>query len=58
MASEEARWPASLTFGTVAVVTEDTRAMRRWQRLEQLAQDTWYAIRIRQPVRGAVHSRT
>ena len=46
MAPEEARRQALLTFGNVALVTEDTRAIWGWQRLEQLAQDSWYAIRI------------
>ena len=34
------------------LVKEDTRAVWGWQRLEQLAQDSWYAIRIlrRRPV--------
>jgi putative ABC transport system permease protein len=46
MAPEEARRQAILKFGNVALVTEDTRAVWGWQRLEQLAQDSWYAIRI------------
>ncbi len=52
MAPDEARRQAILTFGNVALVTEDTRAVWRWQRLEQLAQDGWYAIRVlrRRPV--------
>jgi putative ABC transport system permease protein len=52
MAPEEARRQAILKFGNVALVKEDTRAIWGWQRLEQLAQDSWYAIRIlrRRPV--------
>jgi predicted permease len=52
MAPEEARRHALLKFGNVALVKEDTRAVWQWQRLEQLAQDSWYAIRIlrRRPV--------
>src|SRR5262245_19346812 len=46
MAPEEARRQAILRFGNVALVTEDTRAVWGWQRLEQLAQDSWYAIRV------------
>jgi putative ABC transport system permease protein len=52
MTPEEARRQALLTFGNVALVKEDTRAVWGWQRLEQLAQDTWYAMRVlrRRPV--------
>jgi predicted permease len=52
MAPEEARRQAILKFGNIALVEEDTRAVWGWQRLEQLAQDGWYAIRIlrRRPV--------
>ena len=52
MAPEEARRQAILKFGNVALVKEATRAIWGWQRLEQLAQDCWYAIRIlrRRPV--------
>jgi putative ABC transport system permease protein len=52
MAPDEARRQAILKFGNVALVKEDTRAIWGWQRLEQLAQDGWYAIRIlrRRPV--------
>jgi putative ABC transport system permease protein len=52
MAPEEARRQALLKFGNVALVKEDTRAIWRWQRVEQLAQDSGYAIRIlrRRPV--------
>jgi len=46
MTPEEARRQAILKFGNVALVTEDTRAVWGWQRLEQLAQDSGYAIRI------------
>src|SRR5262245_13766868 len=52
MAPEEARRQAILKFGNVALVTEDTRAIWGWQRMEQLVQDSCYAIRIlrRRPV--------
>ena len=52
MAPEEARRQALLKFGNVALVREDTRAIWRWQRVEQLAQDSSYAVRIlrRRPV--------
>ncbi len=52
MAPEEARRQSILKFGNVALVKEDTRAIWGWQRLEQLAQDSWYAVRIlrRRPV--------
>jgi putative ABC transport system permease protein len=52
MAPDEARRQALVKFGSVALVKEDTRAIWGWQRLEQLAQDGWYAIRIlrRRPV--------
>jgi predicted permease len=45
MPPEEARRRALLTFGNVALTKEDTRAVWRWQWLEQLLQDTRYAIR-------------
>src|SRR4029453_5298295 len=49
---EEGRRLALLKFGNVALVKEDTRAIWRWQRVEQLVQDSWYAIRVlrRRPV--------
>ena len=52
MSPEEARRQALLKFGNVALVKEDTRAIWRWQRVEQLAQDSWYAVRVlrRRPV--------
>src|SRR5688572_26731368 len=52
MAVEEARRQALLKFGNVALVKEDTRAIWRWQRVEQLAQDWFYAVRVlrRRPV--------
>jgi putative ABC transport system permease protein len=52
MAPHEARRQALLTFGSVALVREDTRAVWGWQRLEQLVQDAWYAVRVlrRRPV--------
>jgi putative ABC transport system permease protein len=46
MTLEEARRQAFLKFGNVAMVKEDTRASWGWQRLEQLAQDGWFAIRV------------
>jgi putative ABC transport system permease protein len=52
MPPEEARRQALLKFGNVALVKEDTRAIWGWQRVEQLTQDGWYAVRIlrRRPV--------
>jgi predicted permease len=52
MAPDEAHRQAMLTFGNVALVTEDTRAVWRWQWLEHLAQDCEYAVRVlrRRPV--------
>jgi putative ABC transport system permease protein len=52
MAPDEARRQALLTFGNVALVKEDTRAIWRWPQAEQLVQDCWYALRIlrRRPV--------
>ncbi len=52
MTPEEARRQALLKFGNVVLVKEDTRAIWEWQRVQQLAQDSWYAIRIlrRRPV--------
>jgi len=46
MTPEEARRQAILKFGNVTLVKEDTRAIWGWQRVEQLAQDAWYALRI------------
>jgi predicted permease len=46
MAPDEARRQAWLKFGSVDLVKEDTRAIWGWPRLEQLAQDSRYAIRI------------
>jgi predicted permease len=45
MAPDEARRHALLKFGNVALTTEDTRAVWRWQPLEQLFQDSRYALR-------------
>jgi predicted permease len=45
MPAEEARRQALLTFGNVARVIEDTRAVWSWVWLEQLGQDTRYAFR-------------
>jgi predicted permease len=52
MTPDEAHRQAFLKFGNVAMVKEDTRASWGWQRLEQLAQDGWFAIRVlaRRPV--------
>jgi predicted permease len=52
MAPDEARRQAILKFGNVALVKEDTRAIWRRRWLEQLAQDSWYAMRVlrRRPV--------
>jgi predicted permease len=46
MPPDEARRQAMLTFGNVGLVTADTHAVWRWPRLEQLAQDAWYAVRV------------
>ena len=46
MAPEEALRQAMLKFGNVALVKEDTHAIWGWHRLEQLAEDAWYAVRI------------
>jgi hypothetical protein len=45
MPPEEARCRALLTFGSAAMAKEDTRAAWRGQWLEQLLQDSRYAIR-------------
>jgi hypothetical protein len=45
MAPEEARRQAMLKFGTVALAKEATRAVWGWQWLEQLVQDSRYAVR-------------
>ena len=44
MSPEEAGRQAMLKFGNVALGTEDTRAVWVWQWLEQLVQDSRYAI--------------
>ena len=46
MAPEEARRLAMLKFGNVALTKEATDAVWRWQWLEQLVQDSRYAIRM------------
>jgi putative ABC transport system permease protein len=46
MAPDEARRQAMLKFGSVALTQEATRAVWQWQWLEQLVQDTRYAIRV------------
>ena len=46
MTPAEARRHAMLAFGNPTLVKEDTRAVWGWQRMEQLAQDAGYAIRI------------
>ncbi len=45
MPPEEARRQAMLKFGNVALAKEDTRAVWAWRWLEQLVQDSRYAIR-------------
>jgi len=45
MPPEEARRRALLKFGNVTLTKEDTCAVWRWQWLEQLLQDSRYAIR-------------
>ena len=45
MAPQEARRQALLKFGNVALTKEDTRAVWRWRWLEQLFQDSRYALR-------------
>lgn len=49
---EEARRRALLAFGNVELTKEDTRAIWGWPRLEELAQDARYALRVlrRRPV--------
>src|SRR5262245_26482537 len=46
MSPEEALRQARLKFGNVGLVNEDTRAVWRWNRLEQIVQDAWYAVRV------------
>ena len=46
MAPEEARRHAMLKFGNVRLTREATHAVWRWQWLEQLIQDSRYAIRM------------
>ena len=46
MAPEEARRQAMLKFGNVRLAKEETHAVWGWQWLEQLVQDSRYAIRI------------
>lgn len=45
MSPQEARRQALLKFGNVALVKEDARAVWVWQWLEQLVQDSRYAVR-------------
>ena len=45
MTPEEARRQAKLKFGNVVLVKEDTRAVWTWRRLEELIQDSRYALR-------------
>jgi putative ABC transport system permease protein len=56
MPPDEARRQAMLSFGNVALVKEHTRAVWVWQWLEQLVQDSRYAIRTlrRRPGYAAV----
>jgi predicted permease len=46
MTPEEARRQAMLKFGNVALATEATQAVWHWQWLEQLVQDSRYAMRM------------
>jgi putative ABC transport system permease protein len=46
MPPEEARRQAMLKFGNVALAKEATHAVWRWQWIEQLVQDSRYAIRM------------
>ena len=46
MAPEEARRQAMIRFGNVALTMEDTQAVWGWPSLEQLVQDSRYAIRM------------
>jgi predicted permease len=46
MPLEEARRQARLKFGNVALTREAARAVWRWQWLEQLVQDSRYAVRM------------
>ncbi len=46
LSPEEARRQAILTFGNIALVKEDTRAVWVWVWLEQLLQDVRYALRV------------
>jgi len=46
MSPQEARRQAVLKFGNIGLAKEDTRAVWRWQWLEQLVQDSRYAIRM------------
>jgi predicted permease len=46
MPRDEARRQALLQFGNVPLVTEDTRAVWAWARLEQLRQDLRFGARI------------
>jgi putative ABC transport system permease protein len=45
MTPEEAHRQAMLTFGNVALVKEDTRAVWAWRRVDEFRQDTGYALR-------------
>jgi predicted permease len=45
MAPDEARRQALLKFGSVALITEDTRAVWGWPALEAVRQDLLYALR-------------
>jgi putative ABC transport system permease protein len=46
MSPEEAHRQAVLKFGNVALAKEDTRAVWGWRWLDQLAQDSRYAVRV------------
>jgi predicted permease len=53
MAPDEARRQAMLTFGNVALVKEDTRAVWTSRRLDETRQDVRYALRTMRRTRGA-----
>jgi putative ABC transport system permease protein len=52
MTPDEARRQAMVKFGSVALTSESTHAVWRWQWLDQLVQDSRYAFRVlrRRPV--------
>ncbi|RPI26577.1 MAG: ABC transporter permease [Acidobacteria bacterium] len=56
LTEEEARWAARRELGDVALVKENTRAAWGWTRLEQLALDAGYGLRLfrRNPAFSAI----